>query len=149
MAYNTVAIKKDVDGKPIPQYYNPITNQYEDLQGLAGASKTILYDSAGNAINLATLIASIVTAINTTATTQLRAGSNNIGKVDVTGVSTSAKQDEIKTIVDNIYNKDTTKTLYGLSTDTKPTSGMVKGNTYFEINTSKVYMWNGTTWVVI
>lgn len=39
--------------------------------------------------------------------------------------------------------------LYGLSTETKPTQNVIKGTTFFEINTSTVYMWNGTTWVVI
>ena len=34
MAYNTKPIKNDVDGKPIPQYYNPVTDLYEALQGL-------------------------------------------------------------------------------------------------------------------
>ena len=64
MAYNTVAIKKDVDGKPIPQFYNPITNQYEALEGLQGASKTILYDENGNPIDLTALISSVVNIIN-------------------------------------------------------------------------------------
>jgi len=155
MAYNTVPIKKDVDGKPIPQYYNAISNQYEDLQGANGANKVMVFDINGNIIDLTTLLTNIITAINTTATAQLRSGTNNIGKVDVNtstlpvGASTAAKQDEIKAVVENIYNKDTTKTFYGLSTDTKPTANMVKGNVFFEINTSTAYMWNGTAWVVI
>ena len=135
MAYNTVAIKKDVDGKPIPQFYNPITNQYEVLEGLNGASKAILYDANGNEINLVELISSIVNILN----------QKNLP----TGASTELKQDEIKTAIENIYNKDVTKTLYGLSTDTKPTSNMVKGDVYFEIDTTEVYMWNGIEWVVI
>jgi len=155
MAYNTVPIKKDVDGKPIPQYYNAISNQYEDLQGANGANKVMVFDINGNIIDLTTLLTNIITAINTTATAQLRSGTNNIGKVDVNtstlpvGASTAAKQDEIKAVVENIYNKDTTKTFYGLSTDTKPTANMVKGNVFFEINTSTAYMWDGTQWVVI
>ena len=101
MAYNTVSIKKDVDGKPIPQSYNALTNQYEVLQGLNGASKTMLYDASGNAVDLTALLTK------------------------------------------------PTMEYYGLSTDVKPTVGITKGATYFEINTSIVYMWNGTTWVVI
>lgn len=135
MAYNTVAIKKDVDGKPIPQYYNAITNQYEDLQGLQGASKTILYDENGNKVDVVALINSIITVLN----------QKNLP----TGASTSAKQDDLKLIIDNIYNKDNTKTFYGLSTETKPISNNIKGNKYFEINTGNVFMWSGTTWVVI
>jgi len=43
---------------------------------------------------------------------------------------------------------------YGLSTDVKPTtkidgSPLVKGTTYFEIDTSIAFMWDATNWVVI
>ncbi|MBW2672573.1 MAG: hypothetical protein JRD89_04040 [Deltaproteobacteria bacterium] len=48
MAYNTVAIKKDVNQKPIPQYYNPSSDSYEPLEGRNGASRVLLYDANGN-----------------------------------------------------------------------------------------------------
>lgn len=101
MAYNTVSIKKDVDGKPIPQFYNALTNQYEVLQGLNGVSKTMLYDVNGNVVDISKLV------------------------------------------------EKANMEYYGLSTDVKPTVSIIKGSTYFEINTSIVYMWNGTAWVVI
>lgn len=135
MAYNTVAIKKDVDGKPIPQFYNPITNEYEVLEGLNGASKAILYDKDGNEINLVDLITNVINILN----------AKNLPN----GASTELKQDDIKTAIENVYEKDTTKTLYGLSTETKPTDNMTKCNAYFEIDTGEVYMWNGVQWVVI
>ena len=50
MAYNTKPIKKDLDGKPIPQYFNPVTDEYEELRGTGGASSTILYDNNGNPV---------------------------------------------------------------------------------------------------
>ena len=50
MAYNTKQIKKDIDNSPIPQYYNPDTDEYEPLQGQAGASKAILQNSNGEEI---------------------------------------------------------------------------------------------------
>lgn len=169
MAYNTKSIVKDVNQKPVPQIYNPTSDVFEVLQGKNGANRVILYTEGGSAIDLASLIATIVTAINTTGTTQLRAGTNSIGKVEVTanvlptGSATATKQDtiisaigttntkstELKTSIDNMYNKDTTKTSYGLSTDVKPTTGNAKGDAYFEINTSKVFMWNGAAWVEI
>lgn len=129
MAYNTVAIKKDVDNKPIPQYYNPLVDQYEALQGRNGAQRVELFDANGNAIDLVGLINAIITILNGTATVE--------------------KQDEIKTIINNIYNKDTTRTYYGTSSDTKPTTGLNKGDAFFEIDTKTVYMWDGTNWVVI
>ncbi len=51
MAYNTKAIKTDVDKKPIPQYYNPVTDEYDVLQGAAGAARHILYGADGNPIS--------------------------------------------------------------------------------------------------
>jgi hypothetical protein len=39
--------------------------------------------------------------------------------------------------------------LYGKSTDTKPTTGLKVGTSFFEIDTKTVYMWDGSTWVVI
>ena len=135
MAYNTVVIKKDADNKPIPQYYNPLVDEYEVLQGRNGASRVELYDANGNPIDLVNLITSIINILN----------QRNLP----VGASTEAKQNEIKEIINNIYNKDTTRTYYGKSSETKPTSGVIKGSTFFEIDTKTVYMYDGTNWVVI
>lgn len=51
MAYNTKAIKTDVDKKPIPQYYNPTLDQYEALLGENGATRHILYGPDGNPLS--------------------------------------------------------------------------------------------------
>jgi len=135
MAYNTVSIQKDVDGKPIPQYYDPILDAYRVLQGRNGANRVELYDADGNPIDLealATAIETILLAIKDTAGIKkivdaLPAGTNNIGKVTVDG---------------------STMEYYGKSTDTKPTPDKV-GATFFEIDTTTVFMWDGTDWVVI
>ena len=134
MAYNTIVIKKDADNKPIPQYYNPLVDEYEVLQGRNGASRVELYDANGNPIDLVNLITSIINILN----------QRNLP----VGASTEAKQNEIKEIINNIYNKDTTRAYYGKSSETKPTSAKV-GSTFFEIDTKAVYMWDGTNWVVI
>lgn len=52
MAYNTVVIKKDADNKPVPQYYNPVTDEYEVLQGTGGAARQVLYGPDGNPISV-------------------------------------------------------------------------------------------------
>lgn len=135
MSYNTVSIIKDVDGKPVPQFYNNVTGQFQALEGMQGASKSILYDVDGNSIDLVQLIGDIVTILN----------NNNLP----TGASTNLKQEQLKVIMQNIYNVDKTQTIYGESTETKPTSNMIKGNKYFEIDTTDVYMFNGTKWVEI
>lgn len=52
-----------------------------------------------------------------------------------------------------VVNPDKTRTIYGVSTDSKPT-GVVNenvtlevGDTFYESNTAKVYMWTGSAWV--
>ena len=60
MAYNTKSIVKDVNQKPVPQYYNPISDAYEVLQGTNGANKVTLYTASGQAVDLSALIATIV-----------------------------------------------------------------------------------------
>jgi hypothetical protein len=49
MAYNT-KLKTDVNGKPIPQYYNQATREYEALEGNNGAARHIIYGADGNPI---------------------------------------------------------------------------------------------------
>ena len=48
---NTKMIKKDVDKKPAPQYFNPTTREYEYLYGASGAARHILYGADGNPIS--------------------------------------------------------------------------------------------------
>ena len=63
MAYNTVSIQKDVDGKPIPQYYNILQDVYEVLQGRNGANRVELFDASGNAVDVVALVADIISAV--------------------------------------------------------------------------------------
>jgi hypothetical protein len=132
MAFNTKSIVKDVNQKPVPQYYNPTTDVYEVLQGKNGANKVILYNEAGAAIDLSTLIATIVTAINTTGTVQLRTGTNNIGKVNVA-------TDE--------------RDLRGKAANKPAPNAVPIGATYWSVDTDPhadlIEVSDGTSWVVI
>lgn len=132
MAFNTKSIIKDVNAKPAPQYYNPTLDIYEVLEGKNGANKVMLYNDAGAAVDLATLIATIVTAINTTGTTQIRAGTNNIGKVNVA-------TDE--------------RDLRGKAANKPAANAVPIGTTYWSVDTdphaAAVEVSNGTSWVVI
>lgn len=38
MPYNTVTLLRDANGNPIPQYYNPVLDQMEALEGFNGAN---------------------------------------------------------------------------------------------------------------
>lgn len=64
MAFNTKSIIKDVNAKPAPQYFNVETDIYEVLEGKNGANKVMLYNEAGQAIDLATLISTILNIYN-------------------------------------------------------------------------------------
>ena len=136
MAYNTKSIVKDVNQKPIPQYYNKDLDVYEALEGKNGASKIILYDENGNHVDLTALISSIVNILN----------EKNLP----TNASTESKQNEIIVELQKPIKLDgSTMEYYGNSTDEKPTENIIVGSTYFEIDTVEVYMWDGTSWVVI
>ena len=52
MAYNTRSIKKDVDGRPIPQYFNQMTDNYEPLLGEDGAARSILWGPNGQPLSV-------------------------------------------------------------------------------------------------
>jgi hypothetical protein len=41
MSYRTNNLITDASGKPVPQYYNPISDAYEAIQGANGASHAI------------------------------------------------------------------------------------------------------------
>lgn len=56
MAYNTMGIVKDVDGKPVPQYFNKETDRYEVANGSNGYLGVMLIDSRGREIS-STLLA--------------------------------------------------------------------------------------------
>ena len=140
MAYNTVSIQKDVDGKPIPQYYNILQDVYEVLQGRNGANRVELYDKDGNAVDLAALftaIETILAAIKDTAGIKkivdaLPAGTNNIGKVTLDG---------------------STKDLRGKAVDKPAANSVAEGTTYWSIDTdphaNAVEVSDGSDWVVI
>lgn len=52
MAYNTRSIKRDVDGRPVPQYFNSTTDDYEPLLGENGAARSVLYGPNGQPLSV-------------------------------------------------------------------------------------------------
>ena len=56
MAYNTKPIITDSEGNPISQYYNKELDQYEPVEGQAGANKVVLYNADGTENNQLSLI---------------------------------------------------------------------------------------------
>lgn len=92
MAYNSKAIKTDVNAKPIPQYYNPVTDEYEALQGTDGAARQMLYGPDGQPIattegKLAVRAAEVETAVA------------NLQTALLDNQSTAAKQDALAGLI--------------------------------------------------
>lgn len=56
MNHSNKSIIKDVNGKPVPQYWNPVTQQYEVIESENGMLKAIMVDSNGNEIQSQDLI---------------------------------------------------------------------------------------------
>jgi len=52
MPGNTKSTVKDVDSKPSPQYFNPVADEYEYLNGRNGANRTEIYGPDGNPISV-------------------------------------------------------------------------------------------------
>jgi hypothetical protein len=104
MAYNTKAIKTDVNAKPIPQLYNPVTDEYEVLQGTGGAARQVLYGPDGQPISttegklavraaeLEMVIANLQTALldNQSTAAKQDALAGLVGAIDAAAVSDPA-----------------------------------------------------------
>ena len=56
MAYNEKSILKDVNQKPVPQYWNPSTDRYELVEGHNGMLKVILVDEQGRYVHSQSLV---------------------------------------------------------------------------------------------
>ena len=64
MAYNTKSIIKDVNQKPVPQYWNKTTQQYEVITSKDGMLRVIMVDSLGNEIQSQSLVDQIINKID-------------------------------------------------------------------------------------
>ena len=64
MAYNTKSIVKDVNGKPVPQYFNPITDKYEVVESGSGRLKMNIVDSEGREIQSQNLVEQIANKLD-------------------------------------------------------------------------------------
>ena len=56
MSYRNISIIKDVNNKPVPQYWNPNSQNYEVVEGSSGCLKVIMVDSNGDEIQTQSLI---------------------------------------------------------------------------------------------
>lgn len=54
--YNTKSIIKDVNKKPVPQYWNKLVQQFEVIESKNGMLRTIMVDSQGREIQTQNLV---------------------------------------------------------------------------------------------
>lgn len=59
MAYNDKSIVKDVNGKPVPQYFNKILDRFEVIESEGGMLKVMLVDSKGNEVAIDQILAKL------------------------------------------------------------------------------------------
>ena len=64
MAYNTKSIIKDINNKPVPQYWNPVTEKYEVIESKDGMLRVIMVDSQGREIQSQELVDQISAKID-------------------------------------------------------------------------------------
>lgn len=64
MAYNEKAILRDVNKKPVPQYWNKEKQQYEVITSKDGMLRVIMVDSQGREIQSQDLIDQITAKID-------------------------------------------------------------------------------------
>lgn len=62
--YNQKSILRDVNKKPVPQYWNPETQQFEVIESKDGMLKAIMVDSQGREIQSQNLIDQITAKID-------------------------------------------------------------------------------------
>lgn len=62
--YNTKSIIKDVNNKPVPQYWNPTTLQYEVITSKDGMLRVVMVDSEGREIQSQSLVDQISNKID-------------------------------------------------------------------------------------
>jgi len=119
LAYNTKAIKTDVDKKPIPQYYNPTLDQYEALLGENGATRHILYGPDGNPIStddsnkLAVRASEIETILNEIKSKDFATQTTLaaiLAKI-IAAPATEAKQDALAALIGEVDADPTANTL--------------------------------------
>ena len=64
MSYNSKSIIKDVNGKPVPQYWNKETQQFEVIESKDGMLRVIMVDSEGREIQSQDLVDQISAKLN-------------------------------------------------------------------------------------
>lgn len=88
MAYNTRPIITDINGNPISQYYNEVTDEYEPVEGSGGGNKVVLYNVDGtenNELSLTPILDKLSQLTGTVIDEEIREGNEivRVGNEDI------------------------------------------------------------------
>jgi len=107
MAYNDKRLKTDLEGKPIPQAYNPAIDDYEPVHSTNNALNQVIYGPNGQPISTV----GNKLAVRATELEALMQGLATEGKLEqvrqlLAGVATENKLEQARTLLDAISTKD-------------------------------------------
>ena len=112
MAYNTVEMLRDKNGKLIPQYYDPVQDKFMPLYGAGGGAGAVLYGPTGEPISTTSSGALNVQAASTDAElAALR------GKVEALAAGVDSNQADIYSSINVLIGQNTPPEIYGAKWD--------------------------------
>ena len=107
MAYNDKRLKTDLEGKPIPQAYNPAIDDYEPVHSTNNALNQVIYGPNGQPISAV----GNKLAVRATELEALMQGLATEGKLEqvrqlLSGVATENKLEQARELLEAISGKD-------------------------------------------
>ncbi len=107
MAYNDKRLKTDLEGKPIPQAYNPDIDDYEPVHSTNNALNQVIYGPNGQPISTV----GNTLAVRATELEALMQGLATEGKLEqvrqlLSGVATENKLEQARALLEAISTKD-------------------------------------------
>jgi hypothetical protein len=165
VAHNTRPILVDVNGKPIPQYFDPLADEYKPLLGQHGAARSILYGPDGQPIGTSGNPLQVKAQDTDDALEQI--------KTALEALATETRLEAVRTLVEDLKSElnlvkselQTIKanqlsgnqkvqlfgTIFGADISDRPPANSVPVGTIFVIANRELDAWisNGTDWVVI
>jgi hypothetical protein len=133
MAYNDKRLKTDLEGKPIPQAYNPDIDDYEPVHSTNNALKQVIYGPNGQPIS--------------TVGNKLAVRATELEAL-MQGLATEGKLEQVRQLLAGVA---TIMSLFGATIEERPSADSVEVGTTFTLTNAELDTWisNGTEWVAV
>ena len=105
MAYNTNEVVKDKLGNPISQYYNPVTDRYEPVEGADGANKVLVEN---NDLSLIPILDKLSQLTGTVIDEETRK-SNELGRISKESARVTTETSRVNAESTRVSNENTRK----------------------------------------